>query len=80
VKGRRFVAHEIYGKVDDGILAWMDNYVRRTNPEIPADAEMVWDEGTGTVRWVWDERIAWKPSCAKCDSGFSEHRCHMEDR
>jgi hypothetical protein len=45
-----------------------------------ADAVMVWDEGTCTVRWVWDERIAWKPSCAKCDSGFSEHRCHMEDR
>jgi hypothetical protein len=53
---RRFVAHQILqGRVDDGIVAYVDRYMRRSDPGIPVDAVMVWDEATRTIRWVWDD-------------------------
>jgi hypothetical protein len=78
---RRFVAHQIlHGRVDDDIVAYVDRYMRRSDPGIPVDAVMVWDPVVRVIRWEWDDgEPAWKPSCGKCDSGFPEHRCHMEE-
>jgi hypothetical protein len=49
------MARSIYGYVDKCDLAFIDEMSRYGNPEIPAGAEMIWDPGTRTVRWEWDD-------------------------
>jgi hypothetical protein len=52
---RRFLARTVHTACTDADLAWVDEFTRRTNPQIPADAQTVWDEATRTIRWVWDD-------------------------
>jgi hypothetical protein len=52
---RRFLARTVHSACTEDDLQWIDRFTRNTNPQIPADAEMIWDEGTRTMRWVWDD-------------------------
>jgi hypothetical protein len=55
------VAHHIlYGRVDDGIIAYVDRYMRRSDPGIPVDAVMVWDPVVRVIRWEWDDGVPYE--------------------
>lgn len=53
---RRFVARIVHGDVNKGDLAFIDE-MTRYNPQIPADAQMVWDEENRCMWWVWDDGL-----------------------
>jgi hypothetical protein len=52
---RRFLARTVHSACTDSDLRWVDEFTRRTNPQIPPDAETQWDPGLRIMRWVWDD-------------------------
>jgi hypothetical protein len=61
---RRFVARTVHTACTDADLAWVDEFTRRTNPQIPEHAVMVWDPVVRVIRWEWDEE-----PCFDCEHG-----------
>jgi hypothetical protein len=54
---RQFLARPVYGYVSDDALASIDELTRRTNPEIPREAQTLWKPELRTMCWVWDDRL-----------------------
>jgi hypothetical protein len=44
----------VHGSIRESDLPLIDQVTRAANP-MPADALMIWDPGTCTVRWEWDD-------------------------
>jgi hypothetical protein len=56
---RRFMARTVHGSITESDLPSIDYLTRAANP-IPADALMIWDPGTRTVRWEWDDGVPYE--------------------